>query len=307
MTYLRGEIMARKPRIHYEGALYHVICRGNNREYIFKEENDKEKYIEIIKKYKKRYSFKLFAYCLMDNHVHLLIEVNHVPLSKVMQGIQQVYTQYYNKKHLHSGHVFEQRYKSVLCDKDQYLLALIRYIHQNPVMAGFDTGIKYKWSSHKDYLSGNINSITDVEFPLSIFEGEITTQIRRYTEFMDILESDINDISSRELAEHIDEYKEIKDMNDEKGGKEIYSKEYIINLVCKYFEIEIEELRKKSRKTNNVKARKFIIFLLKDYTEISNVEISLLLNLSQPTVSNILSDSVLKDNYEDELLKVIKL
>jgi REP element-mobilizing transposase RayT len=83
--------MARKPRIEYPGGLYHVMCRGNNGEYVLKE--DKSDYIRFIEKYKERYSFKLYAYCIMDNHVHLLIETGAIPLSKIMQGIQQSFTQ----------------------------------------------------------------------------------------------------------------------------------------------------------------------------------------------------------------------
>ncbi len=76
--------MSMKPRIHYEGALYHVIVRGNNRAYIFKSGGKKEEYKKIVSKYKKRYRFKLYAYCIMDNHAHLLIEVDDIPLSKIM-------------------------------------------------------------------------------------------------------------------------------------------------------------------------------------------------------------------------------
>ena len=136
--------MSRKPRIHNEGALYHVIIRGNNREYIFKEELWKKQYLEIIMRYKQKYKFKLYAYVIMDNHAHLLIEVNHVPLSKVMQCIQQVFTQMFNREQKRTGHVFEQRYKSILCDKDEYLLMLIRYIHQNPLRAGLENGVDYR-------------------------------------------------------------------------------------------------------------------------------------------------------------------
>ena len=94
------------------------MARGNNGEYIIKDEQDKKHYIDIVKKYKERYQFKLYAYCLMDNHIHMLIEVSEVPLAKIMQGIQQVYTQHYNKKYKRTGHVFQQRYKAVLCNKD---------------------------------------------------------------------------------------------------------------------------------------------------------------------------------------------
>ncbi|MCG8500583.1 MAG: transposase, partial [Firmicutes bacterium] len=117
--------MPRKPRIHYEGALYHVIVRGNNRSSIFEKKENKAEYLNIIKRYKKKYSFKLYAYCIMDNHAHILIEVDKAPLSKIMQVIQQVYTQNYNKDYERTGHVFEQRYKAIICDKDSYLLNLI--------------------------------------------------------------------------------------------------------------------------------------------------------------------------------------
>jgi REP element-mobilizing transposase RayT len=88
----------------------------------------------------------------MDNHAHLLIEVDDIPLSKIMQGIQQVFTQHYNRKNKTTGHVFEQRYKSFLCAKDAYLLQLIRYIHQNPVRSKLTGGLNYQWSSHKEYI-----------------------------------------------------------------------------------------------------------------------------------------------------------
>lgn len=147
--------MARKPRIHYEGALYHVLVRGNNRSYIFRSKDNKEEYKTIISKCKKRYRFKLYAYCIMDNHAHLLIEVEDIPLSKIMQGIQQVFTQYYNRRNRTTGHVFEQRYKSFLCDKDHYLLSLIRYIHQNPVRSKLTGTLDYEWSSHREYIGNS--------------------------------------------------------------------------------------------------------------------------------------------------------
>ena len=99
----------------------------------------------------------------MDNHAHLLIEVDDIPLSKIMQGIQQVFTQHYNRKNRTTGHVFEQRYKSFLCAKDAYLLQLIRYIHQNPVRSKLTGGLNYQWSSHQEYI-GN-PGLAEVNFP----------------------------------------------------------------------------------------------------------------------------------------------
>ena len=103
--------MPRKPRVHYPGALYHVICRGNNKEWVFKQELEKKEYLSLIENYKKRYGFSLYAWVIMSNHAHLLIEVGEKPLWKIMQGIQQSYTTWYNRTNRHSGHVFEQRYR----------------------------------------------------------------------------------------------------------------------------------------------------------------------------------------------------
>lgn len=172
--------MARKPRVHYEGALYHVICRGNNRKYVF-EEAWKAVYLEILQHYKKKYGFKLYAYVVMDNHVHLLIEVNQVPLSKLLQYIQQVFTQRYNRSKGRTGHVFEQRYKAILCDKNAYLLMLIRYIHQNPVRVGKAEGLYYPWSSYREYITESKAGLIYTKFPLSLFDNRIS-QLRLFME-----------------------------------------------------------------------------------------------------------------------------
>ena len=124
--------MARKPRVEYDGAFYHVIVRGNQRQRTFHDDQDRISYLERLEHYRQRYGFRLFAYVLMSNHVHLLLETKSVPLSKIMQGIQFSYTQRYNRRHRKVGHLFQGRYKAILCDRDAYLLELVRYIHLNP-------------------------------------------------------------------------------------------------------------------------------------------------------------------------------
>ena len=106
--------MARKPRIEFEGAFYHVITRGNQKQRIFRDDGDYEQYLNIITDYKSRYNFLLYAYVLMRNHVHLLIETRQTGLSKILQGVNQRYTQYFNRKYNKVGHLFQGRYKSIL-------------------------------------------------------------------------------------------------------------------------------------------------------------------------------------------------
>ena len=116
--------MARKPRVHFPGALYHVISRGNQRQDIFFEDKDLKTFLSYLSEYKTRYPFYLYAYSLMKNHFHLLLEVHGTPLSKIMQSLLFRYTRYFNKRYGKMGHLFQGRYKAILCDKDAYLLRL---------------------------------------------------------------------------------------------------------------------------------------------------------------------------------------
>jgi len=141
--------MARRPRIHFPGALYHVITRGNRRQGIFLDEKDLEKFLAYIVDYKSRHSFRLYAYALMKNHLHLLVEVEETPLSRIMQSLLFRYTRYFNRRYGEVGHLFQGRYKAIVCDKDAYLLELVRYIHLNPVRAKIVKSPEdYGWTGH---------------------------------------------------------------------------------------------------------------------------------------------------------------
>lgn len=176
--------MARPPRIEYPGALYHIIVRGNRKQDIFHEDQDRLLYLDRLAHYKKERDFRLYAYVLMTNHVHLLIETGKTPISRVMQLLNFTYTRHFNKKYGTVGHLFQGRYRGFLCDKDEYLLALIRYLHLNPVRARIAASPdEYKWSSHNDYLSGKAN-IVDTEQVLRMFSENKTSAARLYRKFV---------------------------------------------------------------------------------------------------------------------------
>jgi putative transposase len=145
--------MARKPRIHTPGAIYHVILRGNARQDIFSDDKDRYRFYEILQKSRERFLHRIHAFCLMTNHVHLEIQVGEIPLSRIMQNVSLRYTQWFNWRHKKSGHVFQGRYKAVMVDADAYLLELAAYIHLNPVRACItDQPENFRWSSHRAYL-----------------------------------------------------------------------------------------------------------------------------------------------------------
>lgn len=127
--------MARPLRIEYAGALYHVTSRGNAQEAIYREDKDRRDYYSVVAEVCERFNWVIHAYCLMDNHYHLLVETPEGNLSKGMRHLNGVYTQRFNQNHARVGHVFQGRYKAILVQKESYLLELARYIVLNPVRA----------------------------------------------------------------------------------------------------------------------------------------------------------------------------
>src|SRR5579859_3715129 len=127
--------MARPLRIEFSGAFHHVMARGNARQNIFRDTQDRQAFLAGLKRVCERFDWRIWAYCLMDNHYHLLVETLEPTLSRGMREINGVYTQGFNRRHSRVGHVFQGRYKSLLIEKDAYLLELSRYIVLNPVKA----------------------------------------------------------------------------------------------------------------------------------------------------------------------------
>ncbi|GBD97993.1 MAG TPA: addiction module toxin RelE [Nitrospirae bacterium] len=142
--------MARPLRIEYEGAVYHITSRGNAGEGIFRDEEDRKNMLATIKKVRDRYKWLCHAYCLMDNHYHLIIETPEGNLSEGMRQLNGVYTQMFNKKHKRAGHIFQGRYKAILIQKESHLLEVCRYVVLNPVRAGIvRKPDEWKWSSYR--------------------------------------------------------------------------------------------------------------------------------------------------------------
>ena len=145
--------MSRPLRIEYPDAWYHVMNRGRRNEAIFEDKNDYSAFIELLQDVIDIFHIKVAAFCLMQNHYHLLIQTPEGNISRSMRHINGVYTQRFNRIHGYDGHLFRGRYKSILIDADSYLLQVMRYIHRNPINAGLSENLNYTWSSHKAYLS----------------------------------------------------------------------------------------------------------------------------------------------------------
>jgi len=145
--------MSRPLRIEYPDAWYHIMNRGRRYEAIFENKNDYSIFLDLLQETIEIFHIKVSAFCLMQNHYHLLIQTPEANISRSMRHINGVYTQRFNKIHGYDGHLFRGRYKSILIDADSYLLQVMRYIHRNPITSGLTENLNYTWSSHKAYLS----------------------------------------------------------------------------------------------------------------------------------------------------------
>lgn len=177
--------MGRRPRLHYPGAFYHVISRGNRRQKIFQSQGDFRQFESLLREIREQTGFTLYAYVLMPNHFHLLMQVAEKPLSKVMQSLLYRYTRYYNQRYRQVGHLFQGRYKAIVCDKESYLLELVRYLHLNPVRARMVREPRgYPWSSHRVYLGDKDGVGIAVEEILSRWSKRKKQAVAAYEQFV---------------------------------------------------------------------------------------------------------------------------
>jgi putative transposase len=166
--------MARPLRIEYDGAVYHITSRGNARKPIFKDDDDRSRFLELLRQVNDRYNGLCHAYCLMSNHYHLVIETPDGNLSKGMRQLNGVYTQSFNRKHRRVGHIFQGRYKAILIDKESHLLEVCRYVVLNPARARLVSDPEaWQWSSYRStagaltghlpacHLSGFLGNLDD--------------------------------------------------------------------------------------------------------------------------------------------------
>lgn len=163
--------------------MHHIILRGVNKQDIFWDNSDREKFIKTIIETKEKFVFELYLYVLMNNHVHVVIYDENKEISNIMHKLCTTYALYFNKKYGRVGHLFQNRYKSICIIDEKHLFNLIRYIHSNPEKEGIGSITEYKWSSYGDYINRNKNKITDTEFILGLFESKQEDALSSFIKF----------------------------------------------------------------------------------------------------------------------------
>jgi REP element-mobilizing transposase RayT len=174
--------MPREARRKSKSKIYHIMIRGINQQNIFSDDEDYEKYLDILAIYRKKIEYDLYAYCLMGNHLHLLIKEGKEALSNSMKRIGTSYVYWYNWQYHRKGHLFQDRFKSEVVEDDTYFLTVLRYIHQNPLKAGLADDIAlYQWSSYKEYTFKK--TIVNIPFVLSLFDQDLDKAIEKFKRF----------------------------------------------------------------------------------------------------------------------------
>lgn len=290
--------MPRTARIKTTYSIFHIMCRSISEVDLFKNDKNKLKYMHLIKKYQKIYKFKVYAYCLMDNHLHLIIDSNGADISKIMHSINFCYAMYFNNVNDRHGHLFQDRFKSKIVNNDDYLFKLSAYIHNNPIsIKGYENCIeRYKFSSLSVYLGLNSDpfNVLDHDYIMSMFGEDIQNSRNNYSKFV----YKCDDKKFKEEVEFLN------DKTEYRSGRRILVRNYkekdMINFVSKKMNIkEIQLHTKNNRKV--IKAKALLAFLMRSLCNSNCTEICKVLgNITESRVSkfcSIAADYIGIDKY----------
>ncbi|MBT3191335.1 MAG: hypothetical protein HN341_02145 [Verrucomicrobia bacterium] len=331
--------MARHLRVEYPGAIYHVTCRmlGDVKSRLFKDDADRERLLERLSERVEQYNIRLYMFVLMTNHFHLVFETPEGNCSKFMHSLSTAYTVYYNLRHKRHGHLFDGRYKAKLVDGDDYLLALSRYVHLNPVHV---SGIKnksleekirylrqYPWSSYQSYI-GKRKELSYVEYApiLAEMSGKERDRPKRYREFVEsglaetdeefieALKESPRSIGSDHFRGRIDElYQKLIERSNAPEDisfrriTEPLEPEKVLDILAEIFEVEVDEFRQRRRGSylRAVAAR-----YLSRYSSLTQREVAQLLNIGTGAAVSQqmkkLSERLPKDRRLSKMLKKVE-
>jgi REP element-mobilizing transposase RayT len=319
--------MPRHARIDAAGALHHVIIRGIERKAIFKDAKDYRNFIERLGRILTESETPCFAWALMKNHAHLLLRTGLTPLSLVMRRLLTGYAQQFNRRHRRHGHLFQNRYKSILCEQDPYLLELVRYIHLNPIRAGIIKGIKelsvYPHTGHAALMGKVEHPWQDTACILSLFGKTIRSSRRAYRDFVakgivfghrpELVGGGLIRSAGGWAALKAMQSKPLRVISDERilgssdfvesvleQANEAYEKKTLamvkgldldglIEAVANRFGINPEIVRSPSKQRESCRARSIVCYLAAGKLGIIGAELSRQLNLTPSAVSKLIS------------------
>lgn len=283
--------MARKPRIHFPGAFYHVILRGNAGQPVFIDDADRYRYYLLMQEVTAKFGCRIHTFCCMTNHIHIALQVGTLPLSRIMQNLTLRYTTWINRKYHRTGHVFQGRFKAILLDADSYLLELVRYIHLNPVRAGIVSQPEdYPWSGHLAYLGKEELHWLTTEWILSQFSADILQARKGYYEFVlaGMDECRRSEFHSGTLEGRILGDDCFAEEILQKAGQQLYQPkplEEIVDAVCQHFCISPKEIAAFGKTKPHSEARAVAALLIRESAVHSLTELGTMLNRDVASLS----------------------
>lgn len=303
--------MARKPRIHLQGGVYHVMLRGNGGQDIFFDDEDRYHFYVLLQEGIARYHHRIHGFCLMTNHIHLAVQVGEEPLSKIVQNLSFRYTRWINRRLKRTGHLFQGRYKAILAEKEAYLLELVRYIHLNPVRAKLvrQPGA-YPWSGHNAYLGKEELLWLETHWILSQFGKRLSTCREHYESF---LREGRNEGYRAEFHRGGEDHRLLGDdkfMENAIGiNRPVQSKlciDDLIKPVCLAYQLTAKELASKSRNRLTSEARLVVGWLALKTDSVTLTQVGERFNRDVSTISrgvHRMEDKAAKNNQVAKLLR----
>ncbi|MGA7144318.1 MAG: transposase [Desulfobacterales bacterium] len=315
--------MPRKARIDAPGALHHIIVRGIERRKIFYDDNDRKNFLDRLGVILTDTKTPCFAWALIPNHLHLLLRTGVSPIAAVMRRLLTGYAVSFNRRHRRHGQLFQNRYKSVLCQEDPYLLELVRYIHLNPLRAGLVSDLRkldrHPYCGHSILMNKRKNYWQDTQYVLKLFNRKYSIARRRYREYVKkgIDEGKRPDLIGGGLIRRAGGWSVVKALRKSdarmKGDERILGDgdfvetvlskarenlerrytldakscdfEWLVKRVAKLLNIEPEDVLTRGKYKQSVKARALLCYWGTRELRMTTVELAKKLNLAQPTIS----------------------
>lgn len=284
--------MPRKARIHYSHAMYHVMNQGNFRQAVFFEKQDFQYAYKLLERIVTNYGCKLHLFCLMTNHFHLLIEVDQIPLSRIMQSFTSSYSKYINKKRDQNGHLFRGRFKDKLVQDERYVLELCYYIHNNPLAAKMVNALdQYPWSSHHCYSQKQSLSWVTTNLIMGLLSNQVNTSTP-YIDFMLNRDQCYKDPEYCRLDEN--GYLVIGDSINAALNSAIQlnlrglSLNKIVETICNRMDISLGLIQSGCQRKSVIEAKLLITYFAHYHGHYTFVQIALMLNAREDSLSKTL-------------------
>lgn len=297
--------MARRPRIHYPGAVYHVTLRGNGGQDIFSDDQDRCRLALLLQEGVERFRHRILGFCFMPNHLHLVIQVDQVSLSRIMQNFTFRYTRWFNKRQGRSGHLFHARYKAVPIEGNQYIIELVRYVHLNPLRCHLvEKPEEYTWSGHNTYMGKEAMLWVNTEWVLSRFSVSEEQARKKFRKFV---QDGVKEGHREEFHRGNQDGRLIEPSNmaiddlfaqPDEPARKVVSMTKVIQDVCRIYGLTEKQLIATGKYRNTSEARAAAAWIVRELPGMTLTQLGVHFRRDAVTLSNSINRT-LKRAYDD--------